>query len=162
MSSANHLLAASSHSPSTQNSPSHTTSPSFSSTFPPHQPMNKVLQAAIANTSMASYMSQYSRTSTESGSAFNDSLVVPSFDIHALGDTINEESFDYQSLSPSKNETSVPPTTKLNHQPNLQIYMANQPTVKTLTLSLMPLQTTSNLRNVLSNPALNIQQALRS
>ncbi|KAL7463808.1 hypothetical protein ACHAXS_004163 [Conticribra weissflogii] len=112
MSSTNHLLAASSCSPSPQNSPSHTTSPSFASTFPPHQPMNKVLQAAIANSSMASYISRYSRTSTESGSACNDSLVVPSFTIHASGDTINEGSFNYQSFSPSKNENISPSNNK--------------------------------------------------
>ena len=70
--------------------------------------MNKVLQAAIANTSMASYMSRYSRTSTESGSACNDSLVVPSFTIHASGGTSNEGSFNYQSFSPSKNENISP------------------------------------------------------
>ncbi len=108
MSSTNHLLAASSHSPSPQHSPSHTTSPSFASAFPPHQPKNKALQAAIANTSMASYMSWYSRTSTESGSACSDSLVVASFNIHASGDTINEGSFNNQSISPSKHENISP------------------------------------------------------
>ncbi|KAL7461979.1 hypothetical protein ACHAXS_002384, partial [Conticribra weissflogii] len=112
MSSTNHLLAASSCSPSPQNSPSHATSPSFASAFPPHQPMNKVLQAAIANTSMASYMSQCRCTSTESGSAYKDSLVVASFNIHALGDTINEGSFNNQSFSPSKNENISPSNNK--------------------------------------------------
>ncbi len=51
--------------------------------------------------------SWYSCTSTESGSACNDSLVVASFNIYALGDTINEGSFSNQSFSPSKNENII-------------------------------------------------------
>jgi len=44
----------------------------------------------------------------KSGSTSNDSLVVPCFNTHALGDTINEGSFNHQSFSPTKNKNISP------------------------------------------------------